>query len=248
MLSQADQDCIIASVNRIREYEWTQVQTNFLYNNYGSFLFKVIDYDEMITLTRAKQHEKGLPDDFIQYTLNRWYNHLCSLIVHSFFESHPRVRTEQNKRSLYADFYIDGNAFDLKLTFMFKGWPRARVLGALANPTELIKKYYAGGGADRAHYDPKLFIVLFDLDDVSTHAWRMKRDFARLHQLVRAYLDGTSGSDHLKKFSIIKRRVEYPVKSADLMFLWKQGKQYTGTFYVWRNNLPKRVDIGIPTS
>ena len=93
---------------------------------------------------------------FKQYTINRWYNFACSIVIQSYLENHQRVRGEENKRSFTKDIFIDDKPFDFKITYPFKGMSEKMFLKNLDNPTELIIKYYKGGGKQRMHTEPKL--------------------------------------------------------------------------------------------
>jgi hypothetical protein len=147
---------ILQEVNKVQTYYWTQVQTNFIYNNAGSFLFHIFDFNELIEKIRKTMKEKGFSEDFEQYTINRWYNYLTQLIVQDLFAKHKRVTTEKNKRSLYVDIYIDGNPFDIKMTPLPKNFVK-RLKEVLRDPRDLIKWLYKSGGAQRFHTGSKIF-------------------------------------------------------------------------------------------
>lgn len=232
---------IIESVKKVEKYYWTQVQSNFLYNNKGRFLFNTLDYYELIRRIEGTiKEDPRLGEDFQQYTINRWYNYVTSLIIQDFFAAHPRVRVEKNPRSLYRDFFIDGTPFDLKVTFAPKRWALDMVQDSMKNPRKLIVWMYRGGGTDRQHWGPKIFIVLLDLGKVGEHAWEMKRRFREISKLVNRYLEDTGSSSFLKHFAIVKRGVKYAVEAADLLFLVKDASGYWGLFYIWKNDKPSQ--------
>lgn len=115
----------------------------------------------------------------------------------------------------------------------------------MKDPRSLIRWMYRGGGADRQHWDPKIFIVLLDLDRVGEHAWEMKRSLDEIEKLVNQYLENTRETDFYRGFTVTRRKTKYPVEAADLMFLVKDAGRYEGIFYVWKDNkpLPRSVDL-----
>ena len=71
---------LIKEVNKVEQYFWDRVQSDYLFNNYGSFLYKILNYDQLIL-----QIEKKISSEFKQYTINRWYNYACSIVVQHYF-------------------------------------------------------------------------------------------------------------------------------------------------------------------
>jgi len=236
---------LIKEINKVRDYKWDRVQSDYMLNNYGTFLFKILKYDELIRKIRKVMKGKNLPQVFKQYTINRWYNFACSVIVQSFFESHKRVTPERNKKSLTKDFFIDGNNFDMKITFIFKNWTMKRVLEELEDPKRLIVQFYKKGGAQRMHLKSKLFIVMVDLTNLGTHAWEMQREFGKIEKLVKSYLDNTAGSEHLSDFKFKKGDDELVIEKSDVLFLIKKKDGFYGRFFFWRKNLPSPIEINL---
>ena len=39
---------LITEINKVEDYVWDRVQSDYILNNHGSFLFKVFSYDELI--------------------------------------------------------------------------------------------------------------------------------------------------------------------------------------------------------
>ena len=236
---------LITEINKVENYVWDRVQSDYILNNHGYFLFKVFSYDELIEKIDEKINEKKLPEVFKQYTINRWYNFACSIVIQSYLENHQRVRGEENRRHFTKDIFIDDKPFDFKITYSFKGMSEKMFLRNLDDPTELIIKYYKGGGKQRMHMEPKLFMVFADQDNHSIHQWQMKRDFEVIQKFLKYYLDNTSKTEFLvnKDFSISESA--FKIKMADLFYIMKNKDKKIGIFFVWKNNIPKKITFEI---
>lgn len=236
---------LINEINKVENYVWDRVQSDYILNNHGSFLFKVFDYDELILKIDEKIQTKNLPSIFKQYTINRWYNFACSVVIQSYLENHKRVRSEKNTRSLTKDIFIDDMPFDFKITYVFKNISQKMFLKSLDDPTDLIIKYYKGGGKQRMHTEPKLFMVFADQNDHTIHQWQMKREFQTIEKFLNYYLDSTDKSEYLcnKQFSIGDS--DHIIKMADLFFIMKNHDKRLGIFYEWKQNIPKKKIFNI---
>ena len=231
---------LINEINKVKNYVWDRVQSDYILNNRGYFLFKVFNYDELIQKIDEKIKEKKLPEVFKQYTINRWYNFACSIVIQSYLENHQRVRSEENRRSFTRDIFIDNKPFDFKITYPFKGMSEKMFIKNLDDPTQLIIKYYKGGGKQRMHSEPKLFMIFADHDDHSTHQWQMKREFEVIEKFLKLYLDNTNKTEFLvnKDFSIGESN--FKIKMADLFYILKDKDKKFGIFFEWKNNIPKK--------
>ena len=231
---------LINEINKVENYFWDRVQSDYILNNYGSFLFNIFNYDELILKIEEKIKSKNLPEVFKQYTINRWYNFACSIVIQSYLENHNRVRGEKNRRSLTKDIFIDEKPFDFKITYVFKNISDQMFLRNLDDPTELIIKYYKGGGKQRMHTEPKLFMVFADQNNHRVHQWQMKREFDVIEKFIKYYLDNTKESKYLfnKKFSIGDS--DHSIKMADLFYIIKKENKRYGIFFDWKDNLPKK--------
>ena len=231
---------LITEINKVEDYVWDRVQSDYIFNNYGSFLFKVFSYDELILKIEEKIKLKNLPEVFKQYTINRWYGFACSIVIQSYLENHQRVRGEENRKSLTKDIFIDDKPFDFKITYAFKNVSKKMFLRNLDDPTEFIIKYYKGGGKQRMHTEPKLFMVFADQNNHTVHQWQMKREFDVIEKFLKHYLDNTRASEYLcsKEFSIGESN--HKIKMADLFYIIKTEKQRLGIFFQWKYNVPKK--------
>jgi hypothetical protein len=232
---------LIEAVGRVEHYEWTQVQTNYRYNNYGRFIFETFDYEELLEKIEETIRSKGLPEDFRQYTINRWYNYITSLVICDFFLSYPRVRRCPERRNKQVDFFVDGKPFDLKVTFIPKSWSFKRALSALRDPRKLIIYYYEGMGADRAHFGAKIFFVMVDINNIGSHPWWMKREFDALERVVKLYLDRTKETEFFRNFRVRSKGSYVTVKAADAIFLIKKDKGFYYSFFRWKDNIPRAI-------
>lgn len=231
---------LINEINKVENYFWDRVQSDYILNNHGYFLFKVFNYDELILKIKERIKSKNLPEVFKQYTINRWYNFACSIIIQSYLENHPRVRVEKNKKSLTKDIFIDNKPFDFKITYAFKNISEKMFVKSLDDPTDLIIKYYKGGGKQRMHIEPKLFMVFADQQDHTIHQWEMKREFEIIKKFLNHYLDNTVHSEYLckKEFSIGDSI--HSIKMADLFYIIKNEDKRVGIYFDWKNNVPKK--------
>ena len=49
---------LIKEINKVEQYVWDRVQSDYLFNNYGSFLYKILNYDQLILQIEKKIVEK----------------------------------------------------------------------------------------------------------------------------------------------------------------------------------------------
>ena len=234
---------LIEQINKVENYVWDRVQSDYILNNHGSFLFKTYDYIELLDKIRIKIKEKNLPNVFEQYTINRWYNFACSIVIQSFLEEHKRVTAEPNRRSLVRDIFIDKNPFDFKITYVFKNCSKKMLEENLKNPTNFIIKYYKGGGKQRMHMDPKLFMIFCDQENHNIHQWEMKREFPVIKDFLQKYLDGTGESEYLNKMKYKISDSEHVIEMADLFFIVKNDKRRSGVFFNWKGNVPEKTVV-----
>ena len=79
-------DNLIEQINKVENYVWDRVQSDYILNNHGNFLFNTYNYNDLLDKISVKIKEKNLPDVFKQYTINRWYQFASSLVIQSYLE------------------------------------------------------------------------------------------------------------------------------------------------------------------
>jgi|ETNmetMinimDraft_33_1059910.scaffolds.fasta_scaffold47890_1 hypothetical protein len=236
---------LILEIDKVKAYVWDRVQSDYLLNNHGAFLFRTYVYEELINKIDQKIEEKKLPEVFKQYTINRWYNFACSLVIQSLLENHDRVKAEENRKSLTKDIFIDEKPFDFKISYVFKGSSEKMFLRNLNDPTDFIIKYYKGGGKQRMHSEPKLFMIFADKYNHKEHQWEMKRDFDTIKKFITLYLDGTKNTEYLKEKEFSVGDNNHIIKMADLFYIIKDNNKRFGIYFNWKNNIPAKTEIEI---
>ncbi len=57
-------DDLITEINKVENYVWDRVQSDYIFNNNGQLIYKIFSYDELIKKIDQKIYEKKLPKAF----------------------------------------------------------------------------------------------------------------------------------------------------------------------------------------
>ncbi len=98
---------------------------------------------------------------------------------------HPRV-VPTLKSVKGVDLFYAGQPFDLKVTYLPKGYDPEL---ALQRPRDLGVWMYEHQGAQRFGADNRFYVVLFDRKN-PTQSWKLKREFPLVFRRVDEFLAG----------------------------------------------------------
>ncbi len=168
---------------RIQDDDWDRA---------SRFIYSIRTLDALRRETRRVATEANLPlRDFGCYVIRRWYNFHTHQAALDIVLAHPRAQPEADPFHHSVDFYLDGEGFDLKLTEMPASFGHDLV-HARAHPQSLARWLYAHQSAQgRFHAANRIFVVLHDAVEPE-RTWELRRDFAKLKQVIHAFLDDPS--------------------------------------------------------
>ena len=180
-----DQDLII-ELEKVQSINWGVVQGQLDQKIQREYVRQFTHYKDLVSGVKNSLH-----DDITNYVIASWFNHWSTVLIEDHISQHPKVvPTLKNIKGI--DIFFDDHAFDLKITYMPKGYD---VSSALDNPTELARWLYENQGSQRFGDDNRFYVVLVDSQDV-TNSWKLKRDFKLVYQHIDNYLDQTTVSSN----------------------------------------------------
>ena len=113
-----------------------------------------------------------------------WFNHWTTVLIEEHISAHTKViPTIKNIKGI--DIFFDGQPFDLKVTYLPRGY---NPTDAIRNPSNLAVWMYENQGAQRFGPDNRLFVVLLDKDNPE-RSWELKRDFDFVFQKIDNFFD-----------------------------------------------------------
>jgi hypothetical protein len=179
-------------LKKVETYKWTGPQNN-MQDDITRFVYDTWNFDEIIKrIQKEKEINPNFPE---QYAINRWYNFWTSKGAEAIFKKNKRVKPEQDKSNKTIDFYIENNAFDLKVSVMPKDLCKAKndpiqnMKHWKDNFEELIKWFYGNQSREsRYHEKSRIFLVCYDLYETQNN-WKLKRELILMNQLIDFYLD-----------------------------------------------------------
>lgn len=238
-------EIILEGIERVTRYTWSGHRQSREFNNLGNFVYTTYDYDELIRKADKKIREKNLDPFFKQYTINRYYNYMTTLIIESFFGEHPSIRARKNRRDRFVDFLIANTRFDLKVTFPPKDFSMDRIRSLFENPLPLATWFYKNQSVTRFHAEPRLFLTLVDIDGGNEEEtrWVMKKEFGKIKKAVDFYLRDIEN----REFPSVSFRYDQRdhATKTDIFFIVKESNEYSVICYKWRDNIPTPERIRI---
>jgi len=176
---------LLGELNRVQHFKWGVEQGQLDNKIQVQFVRQYPRYDDLVNNV-----EKTLYESVKDYVVCSWYNFWSTVIIEDIISTHQRVvPTLKNIKGV--DLFFDGQPFDLKITYMPKGYPNPEV--AISEPRKLAVWLYENQGAQRFGADNRLFIVLHDTKNAS-ESWRIKRDVEFVKNSINSYLDFQSVS------------------------------------------------------
>lgn len=127
-----------------------------------------------------------------------WYNQWTERIIGNMFTDHEEV-IPTLRRVKAVDFFLRGVPFDLKLTFLPKGFiadlerehefnnVTDAVSFALKNPRRLAEWLYANQGPVRFDNSNRMFLVLINAENLG-QSWRLKSAFDLVDKRISEFL------------------------------------------------------------
>jgi hypothetical protein len=169
---------------KVHEFRWGVVQGQLDQKIQTEYVRRFVRYDELIDGVKNRLH-----DDITHYVIATWYNHWTTVLIEDHISQHPRViPTLKNKSGV--DIFFDNQPFDLKITYLPRGFPLQQ---ALSKPKDLIIWLYENQGAQRFGADNRLFVVLASKNNLD-ESWKLKREFNFVFREIDKFFDTASVS------------------------------------------------------
>jgi len=177
IISDAD---LLSELNRVQHFKWGIEQGQLDNKIQVQFVRQFPRYDDLVSNV-----EKILYTSVKDYVICSWYNFWSTVIIEDIISTHPRVvPTLKNVKGV--DLFFDGQPFDLKITYMPKGFSNPEE--AISEPSKLAIWLYENQGAQRFGADNRLFVVLHDTKNTD-ESWRIKRDIDFVKNNINRFFD-----------------------------------------------------------
>lgn len=150
------------------------------------YVRKFVHYHELIKAIKDK-----LRAQIQSYVLATWYNHWTTVLIEDHISQHKKV-IPTLKNNFGVDIFFDGQPFDLKVTYLPKGYDKG-VKHAIKNPQDLAVWMYENQGGQRFGDDNRLFVILADTKNLG-NSWKLKRDFDYIFNSLDKFFDSGSVS------------------------------------------------------
>jgi len=158
---------LIKEVQKVTDFNWGVVQGQLDQKIQAEYVRKFFRYQDLIDGIKGKLH-----DDVTSYVIATWYNHWTTVLIEDHIGLHPKV-VPTIKNNFGVDVFFDGQPFDLKTTYLPRGYP---IEEAIKNPRQLAIWMYENQGEQRFGADNRLFVILADRNNLD-QSWKLKRDF-----------------------------------------------------------------------
>lgn len=162
----SDED-LIKELHKVKDFSWGVVQGQLDQKIQAEYVRRIFKYDDLISGVKARLH-----NDVTSYVICTWYNHWTTVLIEEHISRHPKVvPTLKNIKGI--DIFVDNQPFDLKTTYLPKGYD---VKDVVKNPKNLAIWMYENQGAQRFGADNRLFAILLDTKKPE-ESWKLKRNF-----------------------------------------------------------------------
>ncbi len=158
---------LIKEVQKVKDFNWGVVQGQLDQKIQAEYVRKFFRYEDLVSGVKSKLHA-----DVTSYVIATWYNHWTTVLIEDHIGLHPKV-VPTLKNNFGVDIFFDGQPFDLKTTYLPRGYP---IDEAIRNPRQLAIWMYENQGAQRFGADNRLFVILADKNNLD-QSWKLKRDF-----------------------------------------------------------------------
>ncbi|MBN2096967.1 MAG: hypothetical protein JW714_00655 [Candidatus Omnitrophica bacterium] len=162
----SDED-LIKELHKVKDFSWGVVQGQLDQKIQAEYVRRIFRYDDLINGVKAKLH-----NDVTSYVICTWYNHWTTVLIEEHISRHPKV-IPTLKKIKGIDIFVDNQPFDLKTTYLPRGYD---VKDVIKNPKNLAIWMYENQGAQRFGADNRLFAILLDTKNLE-ESWKLKRNF-----------------------------------------------------------------------
>ena len=177
-------------------YKWGRKQNDY-FDKLTNFVYKISDFDEVITEINNKFKKDKEHKNISNYALNRWYNFWSAQAIEKIFCSLSNVKPALDSKDRLVDFTIDGITFDHKTSVFPKNFPYP-IKEAVKKTDELIEWLYKNQSQQqRKHLKNRLFVILYTPDG---EHWKLKAEISWLKEKIENYMLGFNAS-YLMKFN-----------------------------------------------
>ena len=160
-------DDLIKELHKVKDFLWGVVQGQLDQKIQAEYVRRIFRYDDLIDGVKVKLH-----NDVTSYVICTWYNHWTTVLIEEHISQHPKViPTLKNIKGI--DIFVDNQPFDLKTTYLPRGYDTGDVV---KNPKNLAIWMYENQGAQRFGADNRLFAILLDTKKPE-ESWKLKRSF-----------------------------------------------------------------------
>lgn len=175
---------LIDELMKVQEFKWGVVQGQLDQKIQTEYVRKFVRYNELVQGVKSNLH-----NDVTNYVIATWYNHWTTVLIEDHISQHPRV-VPTLKNNFGIDIFFDKQPFDLKITYLPRGFTLNEVL---QHPKDLIIWLYENQGAQRFGADNRLFVVLTSKDNLE-ESWKLKRDFDFVYSKIDNFFNKASVS------------------------------------------------------
>ncbi len=177
---------LLNELRKVQHFKWGIEQGQLDNKIQVQFVRQYPRYDDLI-----RGVEKKLYESVKGYVVCSWYNFWSTVIIEDAISAHPKVvPTLKNKKGV--DLFFAGQPFDLKITYMPKGYPHPEE--AVTDPRKLVVWLYENQGAQRFGADNRLFVVLHDTGNPD-ESWRIKQEIDFVKKKVNSFFDSQTVSE-----------------------------------------------------
>ncbi len=121
VLDALDTDKLVSELYRLKSFDWGGDYQNSLDKYLVSRYVKTFQsYDTLVS-----KFETEISVAVQGYILNSWYNHWSSILIEHLFKSHTEVLPAIGQIK-HVDFFIRNVPFDLKVTYLPRGYIKAK--------------------------------------------------------------------------------------------------------------------------
>lgn len=170
---------LIKEVQKVTDFNWGVVQGQLDQKIQAEYVRKFFRYQDLINGVKSKLH-----DDITSYVIATWYNHWTTVLIEDHIGLHPKI-VPTLKNNFGVDIFFDGQPFDLKTTYLPRGYP---IDEAIKNPQRLAIWMYENQGAQRFGSDNRLFVILADKNNLQ-QSWKLKRDFNFVFEKINRFFN-----------------------------------------------------------
>lgn len=167
-------------------YRWGRKQNN-PWDQSTNFIYQIPHFKDVLKQVNNKFSSYANKQQWIDYTLNRWYNFWSAWALEKVFcHASSAVSPASNPKDAEKDFFIQDIPFDHKTSVFPKNYPHPLDF-AIQNPETLIRWLYTNQSqGNRLHHKNRIFIILYDTYTQSH--WELKAYLTWLKVLIDYYV------------------------------------------------------------